>query len=50
MVSGGSVIFVTFDELKDMVNNGYNIIKANYFEQMKMIEVEFDVSINNKTR
>lgn len=49
-VSGGGVMFVSFDRLKDMVNNGYNIIRANYFENMKMIEVEFDVPINNKSR
>lgn len=49
-VSGGGIILVTFDKLKDMVNNGYNIIRANYFEQMKMIEVEFDVPVNNRSR
>ncbi|MGM9876645.1 MAG: hypothetical protein ACI310_05405 [Bacilli bacterium] len=49
-VSGGGVMFVSFDRLKDMVNNGYNIIRANYFENMKMIEVEFDVPANYKSR
>ena len=39
--------FVSFDRLKDMVNNGYNIIRANYFENMKMIEVEFVVPVNH---
>lgn len=49
-VSGGGVMFVSFDRLKDMVNNGYNIIRANYFENMKMIEVEFDIPANHKSR
>lgn len=43
-------MFVTIDRLKDMVNEGYNIIKANYFEKMNMIEVEFDVPFKNKSR
>lgn len=47
--SGGSMI-VPFDSFKDMVNNGYNIIKANYFEQMGLVEVEFDVLMNSRTR
>ena len=49
-VSGGGVMFVSFDRLKDMVNSGYNIIRANYFENTKMIEVEFDVPVNHKSR
>ena len=47
---GGATMFVSFDRLKEMVNEGYNIIKASYFEQMKMIEVTFDVPYKSKTR
>ena len=41
---------ISFDRLKEMVNEGYNIIKASYFEQMNMIEVTFDVPYKSKTR
>ena len=47
---GGATMFVSFDRLKEMVNEGYNIIKASYFEQMNMIEVTFDVPYKSKTR
>ena len=47
---GGATVFVNFDRLKEMVNEGYNIIKASYFEQMNMIEVTFDVPYKSKTR
>ena len=47
---GGATMFVNFDRLKEMVNEGYNIIKASYFEQMNMIEVTFDIPYKSKTR
>jgi hypothetical protein len=47
---GGATMFVSFDRLKEMVNEGYNIIKASYFEQMNMIEVTFDVPYKSKAR
>lgn len=47
---GGATMFVSFDRLKEMVNEGYNIIKASYFEQMNMIEVTFDIPYKSKTR
>lgn len=47
---GGATVFVNFDRLKEMVNEGYNIIKASYFEQMNMIEVTFDIPYKSKTR
>ena len=47
---GGAKMFVSFDRLKEMVNEGYNIIKASYFEQMNMIEVTFDIPYKSKTR
>lgn len=34
--------FVSFDELKAMVDRGDNIIKAEYFEQMEKILIEFE--------
>lgn len=46
----GATMFVSFDRLKEMVNEGYNIIRARYFEQMNMIEVTFDVPYKSKTR
>ena len=50
LTSGGGCIMATFDRFKDMVNDGYNIIRAGYFEQMGMIEVEFDVPVQHKTK
>ena len=47
---GGATMFVNFDRLKEMVNEGHNIIKASYFEQMNMIEVTFDIPYKSKTR
>lgn len=47
---GGATMFVNFDRLKEMINEGYNIIKASYFEQMNMIEVTFDIPYKSKTR
>lgn len=47
---GGATVFVNFDRLKEMINEGYNIIKASYFEQMNMIEVTFDIPYKSKTR
>ncbi len=49
-VLGGAKTFVTYDRLKQMVEEGYNIISATYFEQMQMIEVEFDIPVKTKTR
>lgn len=49
-VLGGAKTFVTYDRLKQMVEEGYNIISATYFEQMQMIEVEFDIPAKTKTR
>ena len=46
----GATMFVSFDRLKEMVSEGYNIIKASYFEQMNMIEVTFDIPYKSKTR
>ena len=43
-------MYVSFDRLKEMVSEGYNIIKASYFEQMNMIEVTFDIPYKSKTR
>lgn len=47
---GSATMFVNFDRLKEMINEGYNIIKASYFEQMNMIEVTFDIPYKSKTR
>ena len=47
--SGGRVI-VNFEYFKDIVNKGYNIISANYMEQIGMVEVEFDAPIKYITR
>lgn len=49
-VLGGAKMFVSLDELKQMVNDGYNIVSANYFEQIQMVEVEFDIPVRAKTR
>ena len=49
-VLGGAKMFVTFDKLKEMVNEGYNIIRANYFKKPNVIEVEFDIPSKSKTR
>lgn len=46
----GGRMFVSLDQLKQMVYDGYNIISANYFEQIQMIEVEFDLPTKSKTR
>ena len=48
--SGGGVKFVTFDELKSMVDSGYNIIKATYYEHFNMIEVTFDIPSRARSR
>ena len=50
LIVGDATMFVSFDRLKEMVNEGYNIIRARYFEQMNMIEVTFDVPYKSKTR
>ena len=42
MATGGGQKFVTIDELNQMLDNGDNIISAQYFENMKMILVEFE--------
>lgn len=34
--------FVSIEELQQMVNNGDNIIKAEYFENMNMVMIEFE--------
>lgn len=49
-ILGGAKMFVPLDKLKQMVNDGYNIISAKYFEQMQIIEVEFDIPTKSKTR
>ncbi len=48
--SGGGVKFVTFDELKSMVDSGYNIIKVTYYEHFQKFEVEFDIPSKPRTR
>ena len=40
MSSGGKTI-VSLNQLKEMVDTGYNIINANYINQ-NMIEIEFE--------
>ena len=37
---GGGMTIVTFDKLKEMVNEGYNIVSAKYINDT-MIDVEF---------
>lgn len=50
LTAGGAKMFVTINRLKEMVSEGYNIIKANYFDKMNLIEVEFDIPFKNKAR
>lgn len=40
-VAGGKTI-VSFEQLKEMVNDGYNIISANYIRPMGMVDIEFE--------
>lgn len=40
-VAGGQKL-VSLEELKEMVSRGDNIIKAEYFEEMKKIMIEFE--------
>ena len=43
--------FVGLDELKQMVDNGDNIISAEYFEYMNMVLIEFEsFSMPSKSR
>ena len=43
--------FVSIEEIQQMVKNGYNIIKAEYFENMNMVMIEFEsFSIPSKSR
>ena len=35
-------ILVGLDELKEMVENGDNIISAEYFENLNMVDIEFE--------
>ena len=35
-------ILVGLDELKEMVKNGDNIISAEYFENLNMVDIEFE--------
>ena len=39
-MSSGKII-VGLDELKEMVKNGDNIISAEYFESLNMVNIEF---------
>ena len=39
---GGGRVMVTLDELKKMVDNGDNIIKAEYIEGVCCVNVEFE--------
>lgn len=39
---GGGKMLVTLDEFKKMVDNGDNIIGAEYIECMNCIDVEFE--------
>lgn len=50
-LTGAGQKFVSIEELQDMVKNGDNIIKAEYFDNMNMIMVEFEsFSIPSKSR
>lgn len=41
-ITGAGQKFVSIEELQEMVKNGDNIIKAEYFDSMKMIMIEFE--------
>lgn len=44
-------ILVGLDELKEMVENGDNIISAEYFEALNMVDIEFEsFKIPSKSR
>ena len=49
--AGAGQKLVSIEELQDMVKNGDNIIKAEYFDNMNMIMVEFEsFSMPSKSR
>lgn len=51
MATGGGQMFVTVDKLDEMIENGDNIIKAEYFENTNMILIEFEsFGLNNNMK
>lgn len=50
LATGGGSMFVSVEQLQDMINNGDNIIKAEYFEKMNMIMIEFETFTPSKSR
>lgn len=50
-VTSSGRILVGLDELKQMVENGDNIISAEYLENMNMVDIEFEsFRVPNKSR
>lgn len=50
-VTSSGRILVGVDELKQMVENGDNIISAEYLENMNMVDIEFEsFRVPNKSR
>ena len=50
-VTGAGQKFVSIEELQNMVKNGDNIIKAEYFDNMNMVMIEFEsFSMPSKSR
>ena len=50
-VVGAGQKFVSIEELQKMVKNGDNIIKAEYFDNMNMIMIEFEsFKVSSKSR
>ena len=50
-VVGAGQKFVSIEELQNMVKNGDNIIKAEYFDNMNMVMIEFEsFSMPSKSR
>ncbi len=41
-ITGAGQKFVSVEELKNMVKNGDNIIKTEYFDNMNMVMIEFE--------
>lgn len=51
LATGGGSMFVSIEKLQEMVKNGDNIIKAEYFENMNMVMIEFEsFGIPSKSR
>ena len=51
MATGGGNMFVTIDKLKEMLENGDNVIKAEYFENMNLVLVEYEsFGLNNNSK